>query len=177
MLHSSAKVSFVSNLSSAVQSSPSINEGRSPAQGFLYLTVFVQTVGYRASILLINERVTAPRVKCFFVPLSVCVLSNPTTFSLYPKALFVYIPRNEKDIIVLLFCVKNVSFATHTGAMPQENCELSMSWKGGCYRTLDQFLQSSSLPHMCYRHVQPGGYICKKSSFLLPDCKVYSPQM
>lgn len=49
-----------------MQSSLSINEGSSPAQGFLYPTVFVQTVGYRVLILLINERVTAPRVNCFF---------------------------------------------------------------------------------------------------------------
>lgn len=105
MLLSSAKVSLVSNLSSAVQSSLSINEGSSPAQGFLYLTVFVQTVGYSVLILLINERVTAPRVKCFFVPLSVRVLSNPTTFNLYPKASFVHILGNEKDITcVIILC-------------------------------------------------------------------------
>lgn len=165
MCYSSAKVTFVSNLSSAVQSSLSINEGSSPSQGFLYLTVFVQTVGYRVLILLINERVTAPRVKCFFTPLSASVLSNRTTFNLYPMAPFVHIPGNEKEIIVLLFLVKTVSFATRARVMPRENCDLTVSWKGGCYRTLNQFLQSSSLPHMCYLHVQKGGYICKNPHF------------
>lgn len=45
---------------------------------------------------------------------------------------------------VLLFCVKNVSFATHTRVMPRENCDLSVGWKGGCCRTL---INSSSCPH------------------------------
>lgn len=142
-----------------------MKEAALPEVFCILLYVFVQTVGYRVLILLINERVTAPRVKCFFIPLSVCVLSNPTTFNLYTKVPFVNIPGIEKDIIALLFCVKNASFATHTRVMPRENCDLSVSWKGGCYTTLNQFLQSSSLPHMCYHHVQKGGYICKNPHF------------
>lgn len=159
MLHSSAKVSFVSNLSSAVQNSLPINEGRSPAEGLLYLTVFVQTVGYRVLIILINEKVTAPGVKFFFIPLSVCVLSNPTIFNLYQKAPFVTSLEMKKTYyFVLKMSVLPLTLEWCPGKTVTSACV-------GKVVATERSINFSSLPHMCYHHVQKGGYICKNPHF------------
>lgn len=137
------------NLSNPSYSSLSLTEGSCTAEGFSES----YSISANSGIQCVDERVTAPRVKCLFVffypvcaGVCVCVLSKPNSFYLYPQGFIHLHPRKPKwqnCVIILKACVKNAAFVAPTWLIARENCDLSVSWKGGWYRQLIEFFQFS----------------------------------
>lgn len=158
------------NLSNPSYSSLSLTEGSCTAEGFSES----YSISANSGIQCVDERVTAPRVKClfvFFYPVcaGVCVCwANLILSTFTHKDLFICIPGSQNGRIVLLFW---------RHALKMQLLSLLLDWSPGKTVTsvwvgkvvgIDSWLNFSnfpSLPQTCYRHLQTGGHTCKCPHF------------